>query len=84
MNSSELIMMGLELMLLGMGSVFVFLILLVAVTTAMSSILTRFFPETLPAAKPPKRARPSAGAAIDSELVAVIGAAIKQHRSRRS
>ncbi|MFT6430706.1 MAG: oxaloacetate decarboxylase gamma subunit [Halopseudomonas sp.] len=82
MNSSELIMIGLELMLLGMGSVFVFLILLVAVTTAMSSILTRFFPETLAVAKPSKRARPAAGAAIDPEMVAVIGAAIKQHRSR--
>lgn len=83
MTSSELVMEGLELMLLGMGSVFVFLILLVAVTAAMSWVLTRFFPEALPVAKPPKRVRPTAGAAVDPEIVAVIGAAIKQHRSRR-
>ncbi|WP_339845212.1 OadG family protein [uncultured Halopseudomonas sp.] len=83
MNSSELVTEGLELMVLGMGSVFIFLILLVAVTTAMSAILTRYFPEALPVAKAPKRVRPTAGAAVDPEVVAVIGAAIKQHRSRR-
>ncbi|WP_373186044.1 OadG family protein [Halopseudomonas sp.] len=83
MTSSELIMEGFELMLLGMGSVFVFLILLVAVTTGMSSFLSRFFPEALPAPKAPKRAKPTAGAAVDQETIAVIGAAIQQHRSRR-
>lgn len=83
MTSSELVMEGLELMLLGMGSVFVFLILLVAVTTGMSAFLSRFFPEALPVAKPPKRAKPATGGAVDPEIVAVIGAAIKQHRSRR-
>lgn len=81
MNSSNLIMIGLELMLLGMGSVFVFLILLVVVTTAMSRLLTRFFPEAAPIPKAPAR-RAQAPAALDSELIAVIGAAIKQHRNR--
>lgn len=81
MNSSELIMVGVELMFLGMGSVFVFLILLVYVTGFMSTLLTRFFPEAPPApAKPARRAKTPA--AIDPELVAAIGAAIKQHRSR--
>lgn len=81
MNSSNLIMIGLELMLLGMGSVFVFLVLLVVVTTAMSRLLTRFFPEAAPIPKAPAR-RAQAPAALDSELIAVIGAAIKQHRNR--
>ncbi len=82
MNSSDLLMEGVELMALGMGSVFIFLILLVFVTTLMSKFLSRFFPEALPVPKP--AAKPSAAApAIDSELMAVIGAAIKQHRSRR-
>lgn len=83
MTSSELIMEGVELMLLGMGSVFVFLILLVAVTTAMSAFLSRFFPEALPVPKAPKRAKPVSGNAVDQETIAVIGAAIQQHRSRR-
>ncbi len=82
MNSSDLIMIGLELMLLGMGSVFVFLILLVGVTSVMSRLLTRFFPEAAPLPKAPaKRPKPSP-ASVDAELIAVIGAAIKQHRSR--
>ncbi|MBQ0744383.1 MAG: OadG family protein [Pseudomonas sp.] len=81
MNSSNLIMTGLELMVLGMGSVFVFLILLVVVTTGMSRVLTRYFPEAAPVPRaPPRRAK--APATIDSELIAAIGAAIKQHRSR--
>ncbi|MFO7703864.1 MAG: OadG family transporter subunit [Halopseudomonas sp.] len=81
MNSSDLIMVGLELMLLGMGSVFVFLILLVMVTTAMSRVLTRFFPEAIAVPKAPAK-RAQAPAAIDSELIAVIGAALAQHRKR--
>lgn len=81
MNSPDLILVGLELMLLGMGSVFVFLILLVMVTTVMSRVLTRFCPEAAPVPKAPAR-RAKAPAAIDSELITVIGAAIAQHRKR--
>jgi len=80
MNSNELLMEGVELMALGMGSVFVFLILLVMVTTVMSKVLGRFFPEAAPAPKPAPR---TAAAAVDPETLAVIGAAIKQHRDRR-
>ncbi|WP_022963265.1 OadG family protein [Halopseudomonas pelagia] len=82
MNSSELIMEGAELMLLGMGSVFVFLILLVVVTTVMSRVLTRFFPEAIPVPRAPAKRPKASSAGIDPELIAVIGAAIKQHRSR--
>ena len=83
MTSSEMLTEGVELMVLGMGSVFAFLIALVFVTNIMSSVLTRFFPEALPSPKPaPKRA--AASASIEPELIAVIGAAIKQHRARRN
>lgn len=81
MNSSDLLIEGVELMLLGMGSVFAFLIILVFVTGIMSRLIDRFFPEAAPVAKPVRRA--PAAAAVDSELLAVIGAAVKQHRSRR-
>ncbi|WP_304639713.1 OadG family protein [Pseudomonas sp.] len=83
MNSTELLMEGVELMALGMGSVFVFLILLVVVTTLMSKVLGRYFPEAAPAPKPAPRSAAAPAAAVDPEILAVIGAAIKQHRDRR-
>ena len=82
MNSSDLLIEGVELMLLGMGSVFAFLIILVFVTGIMSRLIDRYFPEAAPVAKPVRKA-PAAAAAVDTELLAVIGAAVKQHRSRR-
>ena len=86
MNSSDLMEEGVELMLLGMGSVFIFLILLVVVTTLMSKVIGRYFPEPIAApagrksaAKPQKKA-----GEVDAQTIAVISAAIRQHRSRRS
>ncbi len=75
--NGDLINQGLELMLFGMGTVIVFLTLLVFATSAMSALMRRFAPEPepVPVAAP--------GAANDPQLIAVITAAIKQHRSRR-
>ncbi|MCR8923231.1 OadG family protein [Dasania sp. GY-MA-18] len=75
-----LMQQGAELMLYGMGTVFVFLTLLVVLTTIMSSLIQRYV-------KPEPPAGPSGGATTtapqaDSQLVAVIAAAIKQHRAR--
>ncbi|MBN7796772.1 OadG family protein [Parahaliea mediterranea] len=73
---------GVELMLYGMGTVVVFLGLLVLATTLMSRFVGRYFPEAEPepsrAAPPPPAAR-----ADDPQLLAVIGAAIHRYRSRR-
>ncbi len=65
---------GLTLMLAGMGTVFVFLSLLVAAMTAMSAVARRIEP---PAA-------PSGGSASgpSEEEVAAISAAISMHRKR--
>ncbi len=57
---------GVELMLVGMGTVFVFLTLLVVATTAMSAAIQRFLP---------------ADAASPEELAAIT-AAVHQHRQR--
>ncbi|MAB25411.1 MAG: hypothetical protein CMK78_13860 [Pseudomonadales bacterium] len=84
MEPTNMVAEGVELMFLGMGSVFGFLILLVACTSIMSVILSRFFPEALPAPKKPARKSSAAPASVDPDVVAAIGAAIKQHRSRRS
>ena len=43
---------GLELMLIGMGVVFAFLIVLVACTNLMSWFVNRYFPEAVPAPVP--------------------------------
>ncbi len=77
-----LLQQGVELMIFGMGTVFVFLALLVVVTTAMSSLLQRFLP-----AKPiePAVTRMPAQAAApveDQQLMAVLSAAVHKYRSR--
>ena len=73
---------GLELMLYGMGTVVVFLALLVLATTAMSRLVNRYLPEPqpepVPGARPPAR-----GAAQDPQLLAAISIAIHKYRSRR-
>ena len=77
---------GLELMVFGMGFVFVFLTLLVFVTGLMSKIVTKYAPA--PEIKPAKK-RTSASASVtagataanNDELVAVISAAVHKYRS---
>lgn len=78
---NEIISQGVNLMLLGMGVVFVFLTLLVFATTFMSAIISRYFPEPLP---PAVKASPvsTATATTDPRLLAVIRAAIAEHRSK--
>ncbi len=79
--TGTLIDQGLELMLFGMGTVLVFLTLLVFATLLMSGLLARFAPpEPVAVVQPGARPAP----AIDDTLLAVITAAIHQHRSRRS
>jgi len=64
----SLITQGLTLMLVGMGTVFVFLTALVIAMTLMSRSLRRLQPE------------PAAG--IGDDEIAAIGAAIQQHRKK--
>ena len=78
--NADIVEQGVELMLFGMGTVIVFLGLLVLATTFMSRTVARYFPEPEPAP-----ARPAANAVgNDGELIAVISAAIQQHRRRDS
>ncbi len=66
---ADLLTQGVELMLVGMGTVFVFLTLLVGATTLMSRVIIRLQPE------PP-------GAEESAEEVAAITAAITRHRRK--
>lgn len=67
---SALLARGVELMLVGMGTVFVFLTALVLAMTAMASLV--------------KRVTPRVGESASDEEVAAITAAIALHRKNRS
>jgi oxaloacetate decarboxylase gamma subunit len=64
----NLLIEGVMLMLVGMGTVFAFLTVLVAAMTAMAAAVRRYRPSLAPAA------------AISDEEVAAIAAAIRRHR----
>ncbi len=84
--SNDIVGQGLELMLFGMGTVVVFLALLVVITTTMSRFIGRYFPEPV-APVPVRPAAPTQaanGGAPSDEVVAVISAAVRQHRQRSS
>lgn len=77
--SANLMQQGIDLMLFGMGSVFVFLTLLVIAVNIMSAFIQKFLPVAPePEASPVRIA--SAGV-NDPKLIAIIKAAIDQHRS---
>ena len=73
---TDLIGQGLELMLYGMGTVVVFLTLLVFTTSGMSLLVRRFIPAH------PAESEGKPPAASDPTLLAVITAAIRKHRTR--
>ncbi len=71
---------GLSLMVFGMGFVFVFLTLLVFATNGMSAVVSKIAPDPEPKAKP--KAPAAVAANNNDELIAVMTAAVHQHRSR--
>jgi len=82
MTPGELLLEGVELMLFGIGFVFLFLILLVVMIRVMSRLIELFtaktpVPVTTPSAPKPASQEP------DAELLAAIQSAIHQHRARR-
>ena len=80
MPVTDLMIEGVSLMLLGMGTVFTFLVILVAAMTVMSRLASKLSTETqssLPASAPAQ----TAGTGDDGELIAVISAAISRFRS---
>ena len=79
----DLLAEGVNLMLIGMGAVFFFLVLLIFTTTLMSSLVTRFLPEPepeTPRVTPQQANRPAP--VSDKPLLAVIAAAVHRHRTR--
>ena len=68
---AELWQSSIELMLLGMGTVFVFLILLVIATTGMSAVIAKLSPPAAPVAN---------NSDIDAEIAAAAAAAFARHK----
>ncbi len=87
MTNAELISQlwdGLILLILGMGTVFLFLTILIFATAAMSRIVAKIAPEKAPA--PVKKSAPQAAvaagaAAQDAEVAAAIAAAYARNRN---
>ena len=84
MTSTELLMEGVELMLMGMGAVFVFLIMLVGCITLMSRLVTRYIPEKPTQSAAPRRLATAAPPEVDPQTLAAIGEAVRQYRARRT
>ena len=72
---SQLISQGLDLMLYGMGTVFIFLTLLVAITTFMSTTVNKVAQQPV---KDDQIQLPQAQ--VETRIVKAIQAAINQHR----
>lgn len=82
MDKTELVLQGINLMLVGMGFVITFLFALIFAITLISKVVTRYFPEVSPAVAA-KSAQP-APAVNDIELLRpVIIAAIAHHRRQQ-
>lgn len=83
MMMTELIMEGLELLVIGMGTVFVFLAVLVMSVSLMSKVALKFEPEA-PAQdlhKPPVQTPAPAPQATAAQQVAAITAAAHHHKA---
>lgn len=74
---TNLVMEGIKFMFLGMGAVFLFLILMIVAMSIMSSLLHKYFPE--PHTSPKPAVEPQTD---NSKIVAAITAAIIHHRQR--
>lgn len=71
---------GFNLMLIGMGTVYLFLTLLVFCTQLMSRLIARYFPD---AVEPPVSAPIPASDRRQDEALAAVSAAVHHHRQRR-
>ncbi len=84
MTTQQLLLEGVELMLFGMGLVFIFLVLLIFCIRAMSAILERLAPDTNHAATAiTATVHTDSMRSVDADTLQAIQLAIKQHRARR-
>ncbi|GGN37885.1 hypothetical protein GCM10011350_37520 [Marinomonas arctica] len=79
----ELLEDGLGLMVLGMGFVFLFLVILIYATSYMSRLLNHLFPELPPVPSSSAMSKSSDKSVVDAQMAAVITAAVHQHRNNK-
>ncbi len=79
-NLTPLIIESIELLLIGMGSVFTILTLLIFLITMSSKLLAGFEDAPAPASR---RSSAAKSPGDDQELIAVISAAINSFKNRR-
>lgn len=72
---TNLIIEGVKFMGLGMGTVFVFLLIMIGCMNLMAAIIDKFFPQPQTSVKSPTSAPKD-----NKKVVAAITAAIKHHR----
>ncbi|MBE0491838.1 MAG: OadG family protein [Sulfurospirillum sp.] len=75
----NLVVEGLKFMVLGMGTVFLFLILMVFVLQLQAIVITKFFPQKIP----PTPLNQSAKKTDNKALVAAITAAIQTYKNSK-
>lgn len=83
MPVSAMLLEGVRLMVIGMGIVYVFLLLLVGILRLLSQAIQRWAPEPPPAPATgagPGRSGAGVNAEIPGELLAVIAAAVSRYR----
>jgi len=73
---TNLVIEGFKFMGLGMGTVFLFLVMLIVLMNGMSVFIHKFFPE----AQANENSSASTGTNDKKKIVAAITAAIKHHR----
>ena len=76
-----MVMEGVQLMLVGMGTVFVFLTLLVFAVRVMSAMILKYAPQTQTQAQAQIDTSKVSPAAVPAAHVAAVAAAIKKHRT---
>jgi oxaloacetate decarboxylase gamma subunit len=74
---NELMSTGFEIMLVGMGSVFLFLAMLIVAVNIMAATIQRYFPEP-----PPESVNTTP--TIDPHIIAAVSAAVHQHRQKHT
>lgn len=73
---------GFSLLTYGVSVVFVFLTVLVILTTLMSKTILKFFPEPVAQPVAPKKSQPSAAQA-DAQVMTAISTAVHKYRKDR-
>jgi len=77
---TNLVFEGLKFMGLGMGTVFLFLVLMIAMMNVMSHLIHKYFPEPVAAPSAPKASPEQKN---NNNKIAAIAAAIMHHNQNR-